>query len=90
MSSMSFFVVLILMFVVLYFFMVRPQRKKEKQAKEMRENLVVGDEITTIGGIMGRVVTIKDDSLVIETGTDREKIHVKKWAVQTVETIKDE
>lgn len=89
-SSVSMIVVIALMFVVMYFFMIRPQRKKEKEAKEMRENLVVGDEITTIGGIVGRVVSIKDDAIVIETGADREKIRIKKWAIQTVDTLHDD
>lgn len=89
-SSVSMIVVIALMFVVMYFFMIRPQRKKEKDAKEMRENLVVGDEITTIGGIVGRVVSIKDDTIVIETGADREKIRIKKWAIQTVDTLHDD
>ncbi|ADU26958.1 preprotein translocase subunit YajC [Ethanoligenens harbinense] len=89
-SSISIFVVIILMFVVMYFFMIRPQRKKEKEAKAMRENLVVGDEITTIGGIVGRVVSIKDDTIVIETGADREKIRIRKWAIQSVETMHDD
>lgn len=83
-------IVVVLMIVVMYFFMIRPQRKKEKDAKNMRDNLVVGDEVTTIGGIVGRVVSIKEDTLVIETGADREKIRIKKWAVQSVETLHDE
>ena len=89
-SSLSMIILVVLMVVVMYFFMIRPQRKKEKEAKQMRENLVVGDDITTIGGIVGRVVTIKEDSLVIETGADREKIRVKKWAVQSVDTIHED
>lgn len=89
-SSLSLIVVIALMFVVMYFFMIRPQRKKEKDAREMRDNLVVGDEITTIGGIVGRVVSIKEDTIVIETGADREKIRIKKWAIQSVDTLHDD
>lgn len=89
-SNFSLFGVLILMFVLMYFFMIRPQKKKEKDAREMRDNLVVGDEITTIGGIIGRVVSIKEDTIVIETGADREKIRIKKWAIQTVDTLHDD
>lgn len=68
---------------VMYFFMVRPTSKKRKQEQAMRDNIQVGDEIVTIGGIVGRVVSLKDDAqtLIIETGADRSKIKVKKWAI---------
>ena len=80
------FVVLI---VVFYFFLIRPQRKQQKKEQQMRNSLRVGDEITTIGGITGRVVNLKEDTLVIETGADRNKMTIKKWAVQSCETIHD-
>ncbi len=80
---------LILIIVLMYFIMIRPQRKKQKEEQKMRNNMRVGDEITTIGGICGRVVNIKEDSLIIETGADRNKMSIKKWAVQTVDTIHD-
>lgn len=79
---------LVLMLVVFYFLLIRPQRKKEKQAQEMRNNIEVGDGITTIGGIIGRVVSLKDDTILIETGSDRIKFRLKKWAIQDVEKIK--
>lgn len=74
----------------LYFFMIRPQNKKKKEEEAMRNNLEIGDEITTIGGIVGRVVSINDDtdSMVIETGSDRTKIRIKKWALSTIDTEK--
>ncbi len=75
--------------LVMYFLMIRPQRKKQKEEQKMREDLRVGDEITTIGGICGRVVSIKEDSLVIETGADRSKMTIKKWAIQSNETVHD-
>lgn len=77
-------------FGVMYLVMFRPQRKRQKEEQKMRENLRVGDEITTIGGICGRVVSVKDDSLVIETGADRSKLTIKKWAIQSCDTIHDE
>ena len=77
---------IVLMFVVLYFLMIRPQKKQEKAVNDMRNNLQIGDEITTIGGIVGRVVTIKDDSLIIETGADRNKMKITRWAIQTNNT----
>ena len=74
------------MFVVTYFISIRPQKKKQKEEQQLRENLQIGDEITTIGGIMGRIVTIKEDSIIIETGADRVKMRVMRWAVQTNNT----
>ncbi len=74
------------MFAIMYFVMIRPQKKKQAAEKEMRESLQVGDEITTIGGIVGRVVTVKDDSLIIETGADRNKIKITRWAISTNNT----
>ncbi len=78
---------IVLMLGLLYFFMLRPQQKKEKKATEMRNSIEIGDGVTTIGGIVGRVVSIKEDSFVIETGADRMKIRFKRWAIQEVEKI---
>ena len=80
---------LVLIVVLMYFIMIRPQRKKQKEEQKMRNDLRVGDEITTIGGICGRVVNVKEDGLIIETGADRNKMSIKKWAIQSVETIHD-
>ena len=78
-------------FVALYFFLIRPSSKKKKEEAQMRNNLEIGDEITTIGGIMGRVVAIKDeeDAIIIETGSDRVKMKFKKWCISTVDTVKE-
>ena len=76
---------LVVMFVLLYFFMIRPQKKQEKQVNEMRNSLVVGDEITTIGGIIGKIVSIKDETLVIETSRNGTKIRILKSAVRNVD-----
>ena len=81
---------LILMVVVLYFLMIRPQSKKEKKDKEMRNSIEVGDGITTIGGLVGRVASIKEDTFVLETGSDRVKIRMKRWAIQSVEKLKSD
>lgn len=92
-NNMWFIIIIyVAIFAALYFFMIRPNSKRKKQEKAMRDNLEIGDEITTIGGIMGRVVSIKEetDSFVIETGADRNKIQLKRWAISTVDTIKDE
>jgi len=78
------------MFAFFYFFIIRPQKKREKADAEMRSNLEVGDKITTIGGMIGRVVSIKDDeTLTFETGADRVKIHINRWAVRSVENEED-
>jgi len=74
----------------LYFVMIRPQRKRTKKEAKMRENIQVGDEILTVGGIYGRVVSLKEDSIIIESPADRTKQRVAKWAIQTNMTIHDE
>lgn len=74
--------IMIIGFVALmYFMLIRPQKKQQKKEKQMRENLQIGDEIITIGGIYGRVVSLKEDSLVIESSGDRSKIQVQRSAV---------
>ena len=75
------FVPLILMFVVFYFLIIRPQKKKANEVNEMRENLKVGDKIITIGGIIGKIVLVKEDYLVIETSSDNSKIEIMKWGI---------
>ena len=81
---------LVLIFVVFYFLLIRPQRKKDKEAQNMRNNIQVGDEIVTAGGIVGRVVSVREDTLVVETGGERSKVRIKRWAVQSNQTIHDE
>ena len=76
---------IVLLFVFLYFFMIRPQKKQEKQQNEMRNSLQVGDEITTIGGIIGKVVSIKEETVTIETSHDRTKIRILRSAVRSVD-----
>lgn len=84
------FVPLVLIFVFFYLLILRPQKKQEKKDQAMRDNLEVGDEIVTNGGIVGIVFSIKDDTVVIETGGDRSKIRIKKWAIAKVETDHDD
>ena len=79
-----------LVIVGLYFIMIRPQRKRDKETTAMRKNLQVGDQVTTSGGIVGRVVSIKDDSVTLETGSDRVKIRVMRWAISVNNTKHDE
>ncbi len=81
---------LIPMVAVFYFLLIRPQNKKRKQEDAMRKNLEIGDDITTIGGIVGKIVAVKDDSdsFIIETGADRSKMKIKKWAIASCDTDK--
>ena len=82
-------VLMVGLLVVMYFVMIRPSKKQEKEANNMRNNLQVDDEITTIGGIIGKVISIKDETLVLETSHDRTHIRILKSAVSRVD-VKDE
>ena len=86
-SYISLFFTLALMLVLLYFMIYRPQKKQEKKDAAMRAALEIGDQVTTIGGIVGRVVAIKDDTFVLETGADRVKIRFIKHAISSVEKL---
>lgn len=79
------------LFAVLYFVLIRPNSKKKKAEQEMRNNIAIGDDVTTIGGIVGRIVAIKEDedAFIIETGSDRVKMKFKKWAISSVDTVKE-
>ena len=78
---------MILIFVIFYFMLIRPQRKKDKEAKQMLENLKVGDRICTIGGIYGTIVRIKDQVLTIEVGEQKTQMMIARWAVRNVEQL---
>lgn len=86
-STLLTFLPIVAMLVLMYFILLRPQQKKEKKATEMRNSIDVGDGVTTIGGLVGRVASIKEDSFVLETGADRVKIRMKRWAIQDVEKL---
>ena len=91
-SMLAMLLVSAVFIVALYFIFFRPQSKKKKKEAEMRKNAQVGDEITTIGGICGRIVAVKDetDSIVIETGSDKAKLRVKRWAIGSVDTVHED
>ena len=78
-------VMLVAMVALFYFLMYRPQKKQEKEAKNMRDSLQVGDEVTTIGGIIGKVVSIKEETFLLETGRDKVRIRFLKSAVKSVD-----
>ena len=79
----SWIIMIVLMFAMLYFFMIRPENKRKKEAENLRNSLSVGDEITTIGGLTGTVCAVKENTIVFETGADRVRIEITKWAVST-------
>ncbi len=78
-------VMIVAMIALMYFFVMRPQKKQEKETQNMRDSLQVGDEITTIGGIIGKIISIKEETVMIETGHDRTKIRILKSAVSRVD-----
>lgn len=83
-GTMMTIVPLILLIVIMYFLMIRPQRKREKETTAMRNSLQVGDEIVTIGGICGKIVKTKDETIVIQVGADRVKMEMMRWSVSKV------
>lgn len=82
-GGMSSILFLVIIFVVFYFFLIRPENKRKKKLTEMRNNISIGDEIVTIGGIMGKVVQVTEDTITFETGEDRVRMQVTKWAIST-------
>lgn len=82
----SMLIMMVVMIAVFYFFLIRPENKKKKEANEMRNALKVGDNITTIGGVIGDIVSIKDDTIVMETTSDKVRIEFTKWAISSNNT----
>ncbi|MDD6478636.1 MAG: preprotein translocase subunit YajC [Oscillospiraceae bacterium] len=80
---------LVVIFGAMYFMLIRPQRKKQKEEKKMRENLQVGDEIVTIGGVHGRIIALKEDTFVVESKSDHSKLTFSRWAIQQNLTVHD-
>ena len=85
MAQLSFPLMLVAMIAVFYFLMIRPQKKQEKEAQEMRDSLAVGDEVTTIGGIIGRVVNVKEETFVLETTKERTRIRFERSAIKRID-----
>ena len=86
MSGGSMIIMLVVMLGVFYFFMIRPENKRKKEAEQIRSSVKNGDKITTIGGIVGTVVDVKEDRIVVETSADQVRIELMKWAISTNET----
>ena len=85
-GMMSPIIMMVVMVAVFYFLLIRPENKRKKEAEAMRSAVKKGDKITTIGGIVGTVVDVKEDKIVIETGADQVRIELAKWALSTNET----
>ncbi len=83
-SITSMLIVMVPLFLIMYFFMIRPQKKQERQIADMRKNLIIGDEICTNGGIIGRIYSMKDDIITLEINKDRTKMKIYRWAVREV------
>ena len=83
MGEFSPIILMVVMLVVMYFLMIRPENKRKKETQQMRANLQVGDVITTIGGIVGTICAVKENTIVVETGADRVRIEFTKWAVSS-------
>ena len=83
-QGMSSIIMIVALFAIMYFMMIRPENKRKKKAQEMRDGLKKGDTITTIGGIIGKVVSVNNDTFVIETGEDRVRVEFAKWALSSV------
>ena len=89
-SSLGTIIMIVAMVAIFYFLLYRPQKKQEKETARMRNSLEVGDEITTIGGIIGAVVSIKEETVTIETGKDRSKIRIHRSAVRSIDVKANE
>ena len=83
-QAMSSVVMIVLLFALMYFMMIRPEKKRKQQAQQMRDNLKKGDTVTTIGGVIGKVVSLNQDTFVVETSEDRVRIEFAKWAPSPV------
>ena len=82
-------IMVVMMIAIFYFMLIRPENKRKKEAEELRSSLKNGDKVTTIGGITGVIVDVKDDRFVIETGADRVRIEFRKWALSTNDTAEE-
>ncbi len=90
-GTISSILMIVVMIVIFYFMLIRPENKRKKEAAEMRDSLAVGDEVTTIGGVVGTVCAVKANSVVLETGADRVRVELMKWAISSkgIQTSED-
>ena len=85
-SPLPMILMMVGLFAVMYFVMIRPQKKKQQEEQKLRDSVQIGDDITTIGGITGKIVTVRDESIVIVTSADKTKLEFMRWAIQTNNT----
>ena len=90
MGTIGLVIYMVVIIGAFYFLLIRPQRKKAKEEKKMRDSLQVGDDIVTIGGIYGRVISLKEDTIVIESKSDHSKMTIARWALQSNLTVHDD
>ena len=90
MGSWGIIIIYVAIFALMYFILIRPNSKKRKAEEELKKSITIGDDVTTIGGIVGKVVAVKDDedAFIIETGTDRVKMKIRKWGISNVDNRK--
>lgn len=90
-GTISSILMIVVMIMIFYFMLIRPENKRKKEAAEMRDSLAVGDEVTTIGGVVGTVCAVKANSVVLETGADRVRVELMKWAISSkgIQTSED-
>ena len=82
-SPVTMILLMVGLFAIMYLLMIRPQKKKQAEEQKLRDSVQIGDEITTIGGIVGKIVSIKDDMVTFETGEDRVRLQIMRWAIST-------
>jgi len=85
MANYSGLLIYVAMFAVLYFILIRPQKKRKNQLESMRSDLKAGDKIVTVGGLIGQIVSVKDDDITIEVGVEKSKLVIKKWGIYSKE-----
>ena len=88
-STLPMILMMVGLVVVMYFVTIRPQKKRQQEEQKLRDSIQIGDNVTTIGGITGRIITVKEDSIVIETSADRTKLSFMRWAIQTNNTAEE-
>lgn len=89
-NGLSMIIMIVIMIAMVYFMMIRPEKKRKKEAEEIRSSIKNGHKVTTIGGIVGTVVDVKEDTFVMETSADRVRIEFNKWALSTNDTLVEE
>ena len=88
-GSPTMIIMMVVLLGVMYFVMIRPQKKKQQEEQKLRDSVQIGDDITTIGGITGKIVTVRDESIILVTSSDKTKMEFMRWAIQTNNTANE-